>query len=66
MNKITKEEVTDKLDLFQSRFGKIDRFGWWDLEIISADAGTKFASMEFQDECQTRGFLLMLAALEYQ
>ena len=30
MEKITTEEVTDKLDMFQSRFGKIDEFGWWD------------------------------------
>ena len=37
---ITTAEVMDKLDMFQSRFGKIDQFGWWDLEIISADAGT--------------------------
>ena len=40
MEKITTEEVMDKLDMFQSRFGKIDPFGWWHLEIISADAGT--------------------------
>ena len=39
MDKITTEEVMDKLDMFQSIFGKIDKFGWWDLEIISADAG---------------------------
>ena len=32
----------DKLDMFQSRFGKIDQFGWWDLERISVDAGTQF------------------------
>ena len=44
MEKITTEEVMDKLDMFQSRFGKIDQFGWWDLEIISADAGTQFTS----------------------
>ena len=44
MEKITTEEVMDKLDMFQSRFGKIDQFGWWDLEIISADAGTHFTS----------------------
>ena len=37
MEKITTEEVMDKLDMFQSRFGKINEFGWWDLEIISAD-----------------------------
>ena len=38
MEKITTEEVMDKLDMFQSRFDKIDQFGWWDLEIILADA----------------------------
>ena len=48
MDKITIEEVTDKLDTFQSRFGEIDQFGWWDLERISADAGTKFTSTEFK------------------
>ena len=37
---ITTEEVMEKLDIFQSRSGKIDEFGWWDLEIISEDAGT--------------------------
>ena len=45
----------DKLDMFQSRFGKIDQFGWWDLERISADAGTKFTSTEFKYECQNHG-----------
>ena len=42
MKNITTAEVMDKLDIFQSIFGKIDQFGWWDLEIISADAGTQF------------------------
>ena len=42
MEKITTEEVMEKLNMFQSRFGKIDQFGWWDLEIISADAGKQF------------------------
>ena len=37
---ITTAKVLDILDMFQSRFGKIDQFGWWDLEIISADART--------------------------
>ena len=32
--KICIEEVMDKMDMFQSRSGKIDEFGWWDLEII--------------------------------
>ena len=36
MDKITTEKVMDKLDMFQSRFGKIDEFGWWYLERISA------------------------------
>ena len=40
MEKITTEEVMDKLDMFQSRFGKIDQFGWWDLERTSAHAIT--------------------------
>ena len=48
VEKITTEQVMDKLDMFQSRFGKIDEFGWWDLEIISADAGKKFISTEFK------------------
>ena len=66
MEKITTEEVMDKLDMFQSRFGKIDPFGWWDLERISADAGMHFTSTEFKDECQTCGVRLTLAALEHQ
>ena len=38
------------LDMFQSRFGEIDQFGWWDLEIISEDVGTQFTLMEFKEE----------------
>ena len=52
--------------MFKSRFGRIDQFGWWDLERISADAGTQFTSTEFKDECQTRGVRLTLAAPENQ
>ena len=48
MEKITIEEVMDKLDMFQSRSGEIDEFGWWDYEVISADAGTQFTSTEFK------------------
>ena len=66
MENITTAEVMDKLDMFQSRFGKIDQFGWWDLERISADAGMQFTSTEFKDECQTRGFRLTLSAQEHQ
>ena len=66
MEKITTEEVMDKLDMFQSRFGKINQFGWWDLERISSDSGTRFILMEFKDECQTCGVRLTLAAPEHQ
>ena len=58
MENITTEEVMEKLDMFQSRFGKIYQFGWCDLEIISADAGTQFTSTEFKYECQTCGVCL--------
>ena len=34
MENIKTEEVMDKLDMFQSIFGKIDHFGCWDLERI--------------------------------
>ena len=44
MDKIDTEEVMDNIDMFQSRFGKIDKFSWWGLGRISADAGTQFAS----------------------
>ena len=66
MEKITTEEVMEKLDMLQSRFRKMDQFGWWDLERISADAGTHFTSTDFKDECQTRRVRLTLAALEHQ
>ena len=48
MENITSAEVMDKLDMFQSRFGEINQFGWWDLEMISADAGMQFTSTEFK------------------
>ena len=48
MDKIATEEVMDKLDMFQSRFVKIDEFEWWGLEIILADSGTQFTSTDFK------------------
>ena len=62
MDNVTTEEVMEKLYMFLSRFRKIDQFRWWDLERISADAGTQFTSTEFRDECQTCGISLTLAA----
>ena len=53
--KITPEEIMDKLDILKYRFGKIDKLGWWDLEIILADAVLQFTSTEFKQECQTFG-----------
>ena len=48
--------------MFQFRFGKMGKFGWWDLQIISSDSGTQFTSKEFQDKFQTRSICLILAA----
>ena len=52
--------------MFQSRFWKIDEFGWWDLEIISADTGTQVTLTEFKQEFQTRRVHLKLVAPEHQ
>ena len=52
--------------MFQSRFWKIEQFGWWDLERISADAGTQFTSTEFKEECQIRRVGLTLVAPKHQ
>ena len=38
--KISTEGVVDKLDIFPYRFGKMDKFGSWDIETISADVGS--------------------------
>ena len=36
--------------MFQSRFGKIDEFGWWYLERISEDSGTQFTLTDIKEE----------------
>ena len=66
MERITTKEVVDKLDTCLSIFGKIDEFGWWDLERISFYIGTQFNSTEFQTEFQTCSVILALAAPEHQ
>ena len=43
----------DKLDLFQSRFGRKDEFEGWYLEGISADTGSMCTLTEFKEELQT-------------
>ena len=45
---------------------KIDEFWWWDIEIISADAGTLFTSTKFKEERQTCGVHLNLSAPDHQ
>ena len=65
VEKIKTEEVIDMLDMFHSRFGKIETFLWWDFERISADAGKKFTSMDFKEEFQTRGFYLTSAVPDH-
>ena len=57
MENIITAEVMDKFDMFQSRDRQIDQFGWWDLEIISSDAGTQFTSTDFKEECQLADFV---------
>ena len=66
MGDITTEEFMENLDMFQSIFGKTDKFGWSDLERISADAGTQFTSTDFKGKCQTRRVRLTLTAPEHQ
>ena len=51
---ITTEEVMEKLDMFQARFAKVYEFGWWYMEIIQTDSGTKFTSVEFQEGLSVR------------
>ena len=49
MEKLTTEEVMHKLDMFQSRFEKTDKIGWWGIERISADVDTQFTLTEFKE-----------------
>ena len=44
VERISTEEVMEKLEIFLSRFGKIEEFGWWYLERISVDTGKQFTS----------------------
>ena len=63
---ITTEEVMDKLDISQDRFGKLDGFGWWDLELIQTGSGTQFTSEEFQEGLSVHLIQLILAAPYHQ
>ena len=41
--------------MFQARFGKVEEFGWWDMEIIQTDNVTQFNSKEFQEVLSVHG-----------
>ena len=58
MEKITFEEVMNKLDTFQARFVKVDELCWWDLKIIQPESSTKFTFKEFQEGIYIRGVQL--------
>ena len=51
---ITTEEVMDKPDMFQARFGKVYEFGWWDMERIQTDSGTQIPYKQFQEVLSVR------------
>ena len=66
MENITTEEVMDKIDMFQERFGKVYEFGWWDTERIKNGTGTQFTYKEFQEGINVYGLRLALAAPDHQ
>ena len=47
---ITTEEVVDKLDIFQSIFGKVDKFGCWVFIGLMADSANTKVSPEISKE----------------
>ena len=56
----------DKLDMFQAIFGKVDEFGWWDLERIKTDYGSKLTSNDFQEGLFVCGVWFILSAPDYK
>ena len=39
----------DKLDMFQSIFGKVEKIGCWDMERIQNESGTQFPPKSFRN-----------------
>ena len=66
MENIITEEVMDKLDMFQEIFGKVDEFGWWDMEIIKTDTGTQFTSKEIQEGLSVHRVQLSFVSTDHQ
>ena len=54
MENNTTEKVTEKLDMFQATFGKVDEFVWWDMERIQTESGTQFTSKGIQEGISAR------------
>ena len=63
---IITEEVTEKLDVFQARFTKVDEFGWWDFEQCQTDSGMQFIYRNFQERLSLRGLKITLEAPDHQ
>ena len=66
LEETTTAEVMDFLDVFIAEFGKVDQFGWVDIDRLRADAGPQFTSEDFKDGCAVRGVNLKLSAPEHQ
>ena len=52
--------------MFQARFGKVNEFGWWDMEKIQTDSGMQFTPKDFQEGLSVHGVILVLAAPNHQ
>ena len=52
--------------MFQTRFGKVDKFGWWDMKRIKNGAGIQLTSKELQEGLSVRGVQLALSATDHQ
>ena len=52
--------------MFQEKFGRLNEFGWWCMEIIKTDAGVHFTSKEFQEGLYAHVIRLEIAAQDHQ
>ena len=50
----------DKIDMFRARYGKVDEFGWWYMEMIQTDSGMQFNSKELHEGLSIRGVQIEL------
>ena len=56
----------DKLDMFQERFGKVYKFGWWDMDRIQTDDGNVFYPKGVSGGLSVCGLQLVLAPPDHQ